>query len=77
MFFCILVVVTMSRTGAREAAGADSTPFRAYGTWNGMSLVSTLIRRYQSDGRSRSVDFMPLDSNPIIGSLMRTNATWA
>ena len=56
--FGLLVLATArSATAGSKNAGvrtARSAPFTAFGTWNGVSVMTTLIRQYQSEGARAS-----------------------
>ena len=67
----LAVVHSLAASGTSAGAAADRpTPITAYGTWNGIPVMPTLIRQYENERAAHFIDFTPLDSVEIPGHLM-------
>ena len=69
----IIVLARAATAGGQEANAyaADSTPFTALGTWNGMSVMTTLIRQYEDNQKAHFINYTPLVGLQIPGCLSR------
>ncbi len=69
------VILGLLRCLPATEAQADGPPatkparFTAFGTWNGMPVMLSLVQQYENDHEAHFIDFTPLDSEEIPGDL--------